>query len=74
MARQDGRAADAVRPTKLTPNYLMHAEGSVFIEVGRTQVICTASLEDRVPPFLRNSGKGWVRPSTACCLAPRTRA
>jgi ribonuclease PH len=60
MARQDGRAADAVRATKLTPNYLIHAEGSVFIEVGRTQVICTASLEDRVPPFLRNSGKGWV--------------
>jgi ribonuclease PH len=60
MTRLDGRAADAVRATKLTPNYLMHAEGSVFIEVGHTQVICTASIEDRVPPFLRNSGKGWV--------------
>ena len=55
MTRQDGRAADAVRATKLTPHYLIHAEGSVFIEVGRTQVICTASVEDRVPPFLRNS-------------------
>src|SRR5438552_4497196 len=60
MARLDGRANDAVRPTKLTPHYLIHAEGSVFIEVGRTQVICTASVEDRVPPFLRNTGKGWV--------------
>ena len=60
MTRQDGRATDAVRATKLTPHYLIHAEGSVFIEVGRTQVICTASVEDRVPPFLRNSGKGWV--------------
>src|SRR4029450_7271591 len=40
--------------------YLMHAEGSALIEVGRTRVICTASVEDRVPPFLRNTGKGWV--------------
>ena len=47
-------------PTTLTPNYLPHAEGSVFIEAGRTKVICTASIEDRVPPFLRNTGKGWV--------------
>jgi ribonuclease PH len=44
----------------LTPNYLPQAEGSVFIEAGRTRVICTASVEDRVPPFLRNTGKGWV--------------
>jgi ribonuclease PH len=44
----------------MTPNFLPHAEGSVLIEVGRTRVICTASIEDRVPPFLRNSGKGWV--------------
>src|SRR6185369_1491292 len=43
-----------------TPGYLAHAEGSVLIEVGRTKVICTASVEDRVPPFLRNTGKGWV--------------
>ena len=60
MARLDGRADDAIRPTHLTPNFLMHAEGSVLIEVGRTRVICTASVEDRVPPFLRGSGKGWV--------------
>ena len=45
---------------RLTPNYLPHAEGSVLIEAGRTKVICTASVEDRVPPFLRNTGKGWV--------------
>jgi len=60
MPRLDGRTADAVRQTRLTPDYLVHAEGSVLIEVGRTKVICTASVEDRVPPFLRGSGKGWV--------------
>jgi ribonuclease PH len=60
MARQDGRAPDAVRPTRLTPDFTMHAEGAVLIEVGRTKVICTASVEERVPPFLRGSGKGWV--------------
>jgi ribonuclease PH len=58
--RLDGRAPDAPRPLLLTPDFTMHAEGSVLIEVGRTKVICTASIEDRVPPFLRNSGKGWV--------------
>ena len=58
--RSDKRPANQLRDTTLTPNYLPHAEGSVFIEAGRTRVICTASVEDRVPPFLRNSGKGWV--------------
>jgi ribonuclease PH len=58
--RSDNRAPNQLRETKLTPNYLPHAEGSVFIEAGRTKVICTASVEDRVPPFLRNTGKGWV--------------
>src|SRR6266446_7210964 len=58
--RSDDRLANALRETTLTPNYLPHAEGSVFIEAGRTKVICTASIEDRVPQFLRNSGKGWV--------------
>jgi len=58
--RSDQRPANQLRETRLTPNYLPHAEGSVFIEAGRTKVICTASLEDRVPPFLRGSGKGWV--------------
>ena len=60
MTRTDGRPAAELRPTKITPGFLAHAEGSVLIEVGRTRVICTASIEDRVPPFLRNSGKGWV--------------
>jgi ribonuclease PH len=58
--RSDNRPAHELRDTILTPNYLPHAEGSVFIEAGRTKVICTASVEDRVPQFLRNSGKGWV--------------
>jgi ribonuclease PH len=58
--RSDNRTPNQLRETKLTPNYLPHAEGSVFIEAGRTKVICTASVEDRVPPFLRNTGKGWV--------------
>jgi ribonuclease PH len=58
--RSDKRTADELRPTTITPNFLPHAEGSVLIEAGRTKVICTASIEDRVPPFLRNTGKGWV--------------
>jgi ribonuclease PH len=60
MTRIDGRSASQLRPTTITPGFLAHAEGSVLIEVGRTKVICTASVEDRVPPFLRNQGKGWV--------------
>jgi ribonuclease PH len=58
--RADGRLDEQLRPTRITPNYLVHAEGSVLVEAGRTKVICTASVEDRVPPFRRNSGKGWV--------------
>jgi ribonuclease PH len=58
--RSDQRPANKLRDTTITPNYLMHAEGSVLIEAGNTKVICTASVEDRVPPFLRNTGKGWV--------------
>jgi ribonuclease PH len=60
MTRTDNRATAELRPTRITPNYSIHAEGSVLIEVGRTRVICTASIEDRVPPFLRGAGKGWV--------------
>ena len=59
-ARSDDRPANELRPTRLTPNYLEHAEGAVLIEAGRTRVICTASIEDKVPPFLRGTGKGWV--------------
>ena len=58
--RTDARTSNQLRPTRLTPNYLLHPEGSVLIEAGRTKVICTASVEDRVPPFLRGTGKGWV--------------
>jgi ribonuclease PH len=58
--RHDNRLDDQLRPTRITPNYLIHAEGSVLVESGQTKVICTASVEDRVPPFRRNSGKGWV--------------
>jgi ribonuclease PH len=58
--RSDKRPADELRTTTITPHYLLHAEGSVLIESGHTKVICTASVEDRVPPFLRNTGKGWV--------------
>ena len=58
--RADGRLSEQLRPTRLTPNYLIHAEGSVLVESGSTKVICTASVEDRVPPFRRNTGKGWV--------------
>src|SRR5437773_10448633 len=58
--RSDKRSAQQLRPTTITPNFLMHAEGSVLIETGSTRVICAASVEDRVPQFLRNTGKGWV--------------
>jgi ribonuclease PH len=58
--RSDNRTANQLRPTRLHTQYLLHPEGSVLIESGRTKVICTASIEDRVPMFLRNSNKGWV--------------
>jgi ribonuclease PH len=58
--RADGRLAEQLRPTRINVNYLIHAEGSVLVEAGRTKVICTASVEDRVPPFRRHTGKGWV--------------
>src|SRR5678815_4316583 len=58
--RTDGRAADELRTIKITPDFLPYAEGSVLIEMGNTRVACAATLEDRVPPFLRNTGQGWV--------------
>ncbi|HPR43465.1 MAG TPA: ribonuclease PH [Ottowia sp.] len=58
-ARQ-GRAANALRPVRITRRYTMHAEGSVLIEVGNTHVLCNASVEERVPPHKRGSGEGWV--------------
>lgn len=60
MMRADGRRWDEMRQIKITRDFLPSANGSALIEMGDTRVICTASLEDRVPPFLRNSGKGWL--------------
>ncbi|MDI7740556.1 ribonuclease PH [Lysinibacillus fusiformis] len=60
MTRHDGRAVDQLRPITIETNYLMHPEGSVLIQVGDTKVICTATVDDRVPGFLRGQGKGWI--------------
>jgi ribonuclease PH len=60
FARTDGRVDDEMRPVVITPGYLPYAEGSVLIEVGETRVVCAASLEERVPPFIRNTGQGWL--------------
>jgi ribonuclease PH len=58
--RVDGRLPEQLRPTKIIPDFSIHAEGSVLVEAGNTKVICNASVEDRVPHFRRNSGKGWI--------------
>jgi ribonuclease PH len=58
--RSDGRKPNQVRPLSITPGYIKTADGSVLIEMGDTKVICTAKLEERVPQFLRNTGKGWI--------------
>lgn len=60
MIRNDGRSPDMLRPVTIETDYLMHPEGSVLITVGNTKVICTATIERRVPHFLRGSGKGWI--------------
>ncbi len=60
MIRKDGRQSDSLRKVNITRNYLKYAEGSCLIEMGNTKVICSASVEESVPPFLRNSGNGWV--------------
>nr|CBA26795.1 Ribonuclease PH [Curvibacter putative symbiont of Hydra magnipapillata] len=60
FVRQGARAADALRPVRITRHYTMHAEGSVLIEFGNTKVLCTASVEEKVPPHKRGSGEGWV--------------
>jgi len=59
-SRPGQRAADALRPVRITRGYTMHAEGSVLIEFGNTKVLCTASVEEKVPPHKRGSGEGWV--------------
>ena len=70
FARTDGRAPNELRSVKITPGFLAYAEGSVLIEMGNTRVICAASLEERVPPFLRNSGQGWLTAEYA--MLPRS--
>jgi ribonuclease PH len=60
MPRLDGRAPDQLRPTTITRNFLLHPEGSVLVEFGATKVICTASVEDKVPSFLKGQSLGWV--------------
>jgi ribonuclease PH len=58
--RIDGRAPDELRPVTITPRFMKHAEGSALIEVGETKVVCTVSVEERVPPFLKGGGEGWI--------------
>lgn len=70
MARPDLRRNDEMRKVKITPNYTMYAEGSVLIEVGNTKVICTASVDEKVPPFLEGKGLGWVTAEYA--MLPRS--
>ncbi|WP_024831645.1 ribonuclease PH [Ruminiclostridium josui] len=60
MLRHDGRSNTQLRPVRILRNYIKHAEGSVLIEVGDTKVICTASVEERIPPFKKDSGEGWI--------------
>lgn len=68
--RVDGRKKNQLRPLKITRNFIKHAEGSVLIEMGDTKVICTATVEERVPPFLRDKKKGWVTAEYA--MIPRS--
>src|SRR2546425_7308335 len=68
--RSDNRAPDQMRPVSIIPNYINTAEGSVLIELGNTRVICTASVEETVPAFLRNTGKGWI--SSEYAMLPRS--
>ena len=68
--RSDNRAPDQLRPVKITPEFITTAEGSVLIEIGSTRVICTASIEESVPQFMRNTGKGWI--SSEYSMLPRS--
>jgi ribonuclease PH len=70
--RTDKRRPDEMRPVEIIPDYLATAEGSALIKLGNTQVLCAASIEETVPPFLRNSGKGWVTAEYA--MLPRATA
>lgn len=68
--RIDGRKANELRPIKITRNFIKHAEGSVLIELGDTKVICTATIEDKVPPFLKDQKRGWITAEYA--MIPRS--
>ena len=68
--RSDNRTPEQIRPVSIVPDFISTAEGSALIEVGNTRVICTASVEEAVPPFLRNSGKGWI--SSEYGMLPRS--
>jgi ribonuclease PH len=68
--RSDNRTPDQLRPVKITPEFITTAEGSALIEVGNTRVICTASIEEAVPQFMRNTGKGWI--SSEYSMLPRS--
>ncbi len=78
--RRDGRKEKQLRPVLMTPGYIKYADGSVLIEMGETRVICTAKLEEKVPAFLRNTGKGWITaeygmlPSSSQTRIPREAA
>ncbi len=78
--RANGRGEQDLRPVDITPGFIRHADGSALIEMGGTRVICTAKIEDRVPPFLRRSGKGWITaeygmlPSSSPTRIPREAA
>src|SRR5205823_9160646 len=68
--RSDNRSPDQLRPVTITPDFITTAEGSVLIEVGNTRVICTASIDEGVPSFMRNTGKGWI--SSEYSMLPRS--
>src|SRR6266542_3871994 len=72
LIRIDGRRSDELRPLVIHRNFIKHAEGSVLIEMGATKVICTVSVEEKVPPFLRGQGRGWVTAEYA--MIPRATA
>ena len=70
--RNDNRKSDEMRPVRIITDYLLTAEGSALIEIGNTRVLCTATVEDTIPPFLRNTGKGWV--TAEYSMLPRSTA
>src|ERR687884_733686 len=75
MIRADGRAADQLRPVRVTPDFFAYAEGSVLIEMGNTRVACGVSVEERIPPFLVGKGQGWITAEYAmlpCATHQRT--